>query len=94
MQHHVDHLLSWQDARFTLKALLLSVLIFTTAWIVGDALFCMLAANTCMLLPLIEKKKPKLYEKIVSTLNKYVDLIIKTIPFISRIERQKKAANE
>ena len=94
VQNQVNHLLSWQDARLTLKALILSVMIFTLAWIVGDSLFCMIAFNSYMLLPIIEKKKPKLYEKIFTSLNNKVDLIIKTVPYITRIERQKKASIE
>lgn len=69
-QHHVEHIFSWQDARFTLKALLLSVVALIFAWIVGDALFLMITANIYMLLPLIEKKKPREYEKLNAVINK------------------------
>jgi hypothetical protein len=40
------------------------VVAFLFAWIVGDALFLMIATNIYMLLPLIEKYKPKQYEKL------------------------------
>jgi hypothetical protein len=68
-QHHIDYIFSWQDAKFTLKCLLLSVVVFLFAWIVGDALFLMIATNIYMLLPLIEKKKPSQYEKLNAIIN-------------------------
>ena len=69
VQHHIEHIFSWQDAKLTLKALLLSVAAFLFAWIVGDALFLMIATNIYMVLPLLEKKKPKQYEKLNAIIN-------------------------
>lgn len=54
----------------------------------------MIAVNIYMLLPLIEKKKPKQYEQLNTIINKQIDGLITTIPYIGRIERQKKAASD
>lgn len=78
---------SWQDPRLTLKALIATVLTFVSALIVGDALFLMLAVNLWLLAPLIAKKKPQEIQKVQSLINANIDMIVKKVPFISRIEQ-------
>ena len=85
-QHQIDHLFSWQDARLTLKALLLTINIFIGAWLFGDAWFLMITTNVYFAIPLIEKKKPLLMEKISGIINSKLDLIVTKVPFIRRIE--------
>ena len=67
------------------------MLILLSAWIFGDGWFLMIAANICMLLPLIENKRAREYDKLNAIINKNIDKIIITISYIGRIEKQKKA---
>jgi hypothetical protein len=86
LQNQIDHLFSWQDARLTFKALLLTVAIFWGSWLFGDAWFLMLAFNVYMVIPFIEKKKPQLIEQVYAVINSKIDLIVTKVPFIKRIE--------
>ena len=92
-QHQIDHIFSWQDARLTFKALTLTNVIFLGAWLFGDAWFIMIATNVYMAIPLIEKKKPQLMEKVNTIINSNIDLIVTKVPFIKRVENQKKGGN-
>ena len=62
------------------------MVVFIGALTLGDAWFIMLATNVSMAMPLIEKKKPQLYEKINNIVNSNIELILKKVPFIKRVE--------
>jgi hypothetical protein len=53
----------------------------------------MIATNFYMAIPLIEKKKPQLMEKANTIINSNIDLIVTKVPFIKRVENQKKGGN-
>jgi len=64
-----------------------AALSFVLALILGDGLFLMLAVNFWLLLPLAEKKKPQEMQMVCSLINKQIDMVVKKVPFFSRIEQ-------
>ena len=65
----LEDVFSWKDPKFTVKALLATLIVFGETFLLGDAAFLWLACNFCLLWPLAHQKKGKEIDGFISNIN-------------------------
>jgi len=81
--------LSLKNIKLTVKVLLTLSLVFIVTLFMSDALFFWLAVNTFLTWPLLLRKKGRLIENSLSSLNSKLDSMIESKEFLMRIERNR-----
>jgi hypothetical protein len=92
IQYFLGDLFSWQDAKLTVKAIILISVSMALSFLVGDALFLWLVADVCLLWPLIIKKKRAEVDRIMGLVNLKIDEVVSKLPFIKGVETKRRAS--
>lgn len=62
-------------------------------WFLSDSAALLIAVNAGMAYPLLKEKKGTEIDKIINMLNQKIDHIVEKIPFLMRLEKQRKGNN-
>lgn len=90
MHHTLAELLSWKDARATVKAIILFSLTAVFGCMMGDAIFIMLAVNIALLWPLLYALKRNEIDAVFVKINTQIDMVVKKIPLLASLEKKRR----
>lgn len=91
VQHIAYDILSWQDARLTVKVLVGACVSSVLACMLGDLLFIWLVINIALGYPFALQMKRAEIESIVKLLDSKIEEIVYKIPMIKGIENNRKS---
>lgn len=91
VQHIVFDILSWQDARLTVKVLVGACLASVLACLCGDLVTIWLAINIALAYPLALQKKRSEIEGLVKLVDSKFEEFVYKIPLIKSIENKRKS---
>ena len=94
MHHTLAELLSWKDARTTVKAIIAFSLTSVFGCLMGDAIFIMLTANIALLWPLVYALKRNEIDSVFVKINTQIDMVVKKIPLLASLEKKRRDPEE
>jgi hypothetical protein len=91
VQHIAFDILSWQDARLTVKVLIGACVASVLSCILGDIVLLWLVINVALAYPLALQKKRAEIEGLVKLVDSKIEEIVYKIPMIKGIENKRKS---
>ena len=88
-EYFLQDVFSWQDAKLTLKAMILTLNVFLISFFLGDSLFLWIVSNTVLLWPLAHRKFGKQIDQGLEQLNSKIDSAVYQIPFVKKLEQSR-----
>lgn len=83
-----------KNMKLTVKALLLSLLLFVFTFYLSDVLFFWLSANAFIAWPFLYNKKKSQIDDALAKLNNKIDHTINNIGFLMNIEKRAKSGSD
>lgn len=89
--YFISDLVSFQDAKLTVKFLLSAVGVFIVTMIISDAVFLLIVTNAIIAWPLAYEKKRAEIDRVTGLINLKLDEVISKIPFLMNLEGARKS---